>query len=80
MGGRGGWIGVGMGIGVWGKSHAHMHAKHAHTCMLHMINMINMDASMSVAICNFYTCIQVHACMCHVRFLCTAILRKETVW
>ena len=25
---------------------------HAHTCML---NMINMDASMMVAICNFYT-------------------------
>ena len=40
--------------------HAHTHAcMHTHTCML---NMINMDASMLVAICNFYTCIHV----CHV--------------
>ena len=66
--------------GCVGGSHAHMHAKHAHTSMLHMINMINMDASMSVAICNFYTCIQVHASMCHVRFLSAEILRKATVW
>ena len=36
---------------------------HAHTCTC-MLNMINMDASMSVAICNFYTCIHVHACVC----------------
>ena len=40
--------------------HAHTHT-HTHTCML---NMINMDASMLVAICNFYTCIHVCACMC----------------
>ena len=36
---------------------------HAHTCMLNMLNMLNMDASMSAAICNFYTCIHVRACM-----------------
>ena len=35
-----------------------------------VVNMINMDASMGAAICNFYTCIHVHAymyvhvCMC----------------
>ena len=40
--------------------HACMHT-HAHTCML---NMLNMDASMSVAICNFYTCIHVCVCVC----------------
>ena len=38
---------------------------HTHTCML---NMINMDASMLAAICNFYTCVGMHvcvyACMC----------------
>ena len=45
-------------MGVWGVSHAHTHA---HTCML---NMLNMDASMSAAICNFYTCINVSVCMC----------------
>ena len=41
--------------------HAHTHAHmHACTCML---NMLNMDASMLVAICNFYTCIHVHVCV-----------------
>ena len=45
-------------MGVWGVSHA---CAHAHTCML---NMINMDASMLVAICNFYTCIHVCVCVC----------------
>ena len=46
-----------------------MHAcMHACTCMLNMLNMLNMDASMSAAICNFYTCINVHVCMwVHVR-------------
>ena len=66
--GGGGWVdGVGVGMGVLGVSHAcrhsnaHTHAcTHAHTCML---NMLNMDASMLVAICNFYTCIHVHVCM-----------------
>ena len=48
------------------QTHTHMHARtHARTCML---NMINMDASMLAAICNFYTCVyvRVHAstCMC----------------
>ena len=64
------WIGVGL---VWvcrGMSHActhahactHTHARtHARTCML---NMLNMDASMSAAICNFYTCINVRVCVC----------------
>ena len=33
-----------------------------HICIC-MLNMINMDASMLVAICNFYTCIHVHACV-----------------
>ena len=39
-----------------------MHA-HAHTCMS---NMINMDASMRVAICNFNicACVHVHVHMC----------------
>ena len=49
----GGWGGDGHGC-VGG---CHMHA---HTCML---NMLNMDVSMSVAICNFYTCINVCVCM-----------------
>ena len=63
-----GWMGVGMGMGVWGDvpcmyactcthTHTHMHVKH-------VVNMINMDASMSAAICNFYTCINVCVCMC----------------
>ena len=52
-------------VGVWGVSHAHMHAcTHTHTCMLNMINMLNMDASMSAAICNFYTCACMHVCAC----------------
>ena len=45
--------------------HAHMHM-HVHTCMharTCMLNMLNMDASMSAAICNFYTCINVHVCV-----------------
>ena len=60
----GGWIGVRVGVGVWGDAPCtmHMHAcMHTPTCML---NMLNMDASMLAAICNFYTCIHVHACMC----------------
>ena len=52
-------------------THMHTHA-HACTCMLNMLIMLNMDASMSVAICNFYTCIHVcvhvymrgHVCAC----------------
>ena len=36
---------------------------HVHTCTC-MLNMINMDASMSAAICNFYTCVCACACTC----------------
>ena len=43
--------------------HTHAHARtHTRTCMLNMLIMLNMDASMLAAICNFYTCI--HVCMC----------------
>ena len=57
----GGWYGCVGGV-PW--PHACM-CMHTHTCTC-MLNMINMDASMSVAICNFYTCIcvRVHACAC----------------
>ena len=63
--GGGRWVdGHGGGHGCVGgcPMHACTHA-HAHTCML---NMLNMDASMSAAICNFYTCINVcvHVCTC----------------
>ena len=62
-----GWMGVGIGMGVWAVSHAWTHAHacahtHARTCML---NMLNMDASMLAAICN-----SIHVCVCmcvHVR-------------
>ena len=63
-----GWEWVWVCVGV---SHAHTHAHthtHARTCMLNMLIMLNMDASMSAAICNFYTCIHVCMCMCvHAR-------------
>ena len=62
-----GWMGLGVGMGVWRVFHAHTHAHtcmHTHTCMLNMLIMLNMDASMSVAICNFYTCIHVHVYVC----------------
>ena len=70
--GGAGWVDVsGGGYGYVGRCamHAYMHI-HAHawtyacTCMLNMLNMLNMDASMSAAICNFYTCINVCVCMC----------------
>ena len=48
-----GRMGVGVGMGVCGVSYACMHA---HTYMI-------MDASMSAAISNFYTCIHVHVCV-----------------
>ena len=41
-----------------GVSHACLHTH------MHVANMINMDASIGVAICNCYTCIHVRACMC----------------
>ena len=74
-----GCMGVGVGawgwgwVWVWGVSHAHTHMHtQARTCMLNMLIMLNMDASMSAAICNFYSCIHVcmyvcvhaHACAC----------------
>ena len=64
------WIGMGL---VWICGGCPMHyahsCMHAHTCTntptpTCILNMINMDASMLAAICNFYTCIHVHACMC----------------
>ena len=66
-----GWTGWG-GYGCVDRcpmhAHTHMHTHtctytHAHTCTC-MLNMISMDASMSVAICNFYTCIHLCACVC----------------
>ena len=64
----GGWQMGGWGWGyVWmcgGLSHACTHAHacahtHASTCMLNMLNMLNMDASMLAAICN-----SIHVCVC----------------
>ena len=56
-----GWVWVCGGCPMHTYMHTHAHT-HAHTCMLNMLIMLNMDASMSAAICNFYTCI--HVCMC----------------
>ena len=57
-----GWMGAGVGMGVWGgvpcmyaRTHTHKRT-HARTCML---NMLNMDASMLAAICN-----SIHVCVC----------------
>ena len=64
--GGGRWVDVGVGgygcVGDVPCMHACTH--NTRTCMLNMLNMLNMDASMSVAICNFYTCINV--CVVHV--------------
>ena len=57
-----GWMGVGVGVSVWDDVPC-IHTC-ACTCMLNMLNMLNMDASISAAICNFYTCIHVCVCMC----------------
>ena len=76
-----GWMGVGVGTSVWEMSyacthahacaHTHVHTHtHARTCML---NMINMDASMLVAICNFYTCIHVYVCVCMHAHACVCM-------
>ena len=60
----GGWVDGGEdGYGYVGG----VPCTHALTCML---NMLNMDASMLVAICNFYTCIHVHACVCMHVHMC----------
>ena len=48
---------------------------HARTCMLNMLNMLNMNASMSAAICNFYTCINVRVCMCVHACACACVWR-----
>ena len=56
--GGGGWVhGGGGGYGgVGGVPYTHTCMRtHARTCMLNMLIMLNMDASMSAAICNFYT-------------------------
>ena len=68
-GGGGRWVDGCQGVyGCGGRCLMHTHMlTHAHTCMhacTCMLNMINMDASMSAAICNFYTCIHVCVCMC----------------
>ena len=48
-----------------------MHAcMHTCTCML---NMLNMDASMVTAICNFYTCINVCVCVCACTCMCVCV-------
>ena len=75
------WGGWQMGALEWwwvwvcgGVSHAHTHAHthtHTRTCMLNMLIMLNMDASMSAAICNFYTCI--HVCMCVCVHVCACV-------
>ena len=70
--GHGGCVDWGAGgYGCVGVSHAC-----THTCMhMHVVNMINMDASMGVVICNFYTCIHVHVyvCMCVCVHVCTHV-------
>ena len=65
-GGRYGCVG---GCPMDTHMHTHAHAgMHACTCMSNMLIMLNMDASMLAAICNFYTCIhvcvRVRACAC----------------
>ena len=77
----GGWVhGDGGGYECGGRCpmHTHMHTyahtcTHAHTCMLNMLIMLNMDASMSAAICNFYTCIHVCMCMCMHAHACACV-------
>ena len=72
--------GVAMGAWEWGwvwvcvgcPMHTCMHT-HACTCMLNMLIMLNMDASMSAAICNFYTCIHVCMCVCMCAYACACV-------
>ena len=76
--GGAGWVdGGGGGYGCVGQcpmhacTHMHTYAcTHARTCML---NMLNMDASMSVSICNFYTYINVRVCVCVHERACTCV-------
>ena len=59
------------------RTHTHAHAcTHTRTCML---NMLNMDASMSAAICNFYTCINVCVCMCVHARACVCVWGHPTM-
>ena len=72
-GGGGGYGYVGL-CPMYARMHMHAHTcTHAHTCMLNMLNMLNMDASMSAAICNFYTCINVRVCMCMHVHACACV-------
>ena len=71
-----GWMGVRVGMSVWGVSHAHTHAHtctHTCICMLNMLIMLNMDASMLAAICNFYKCIHVCMCVCMHAHACACV-------
>ena len=58
------------GCPMHARMHTHTHAcTHARTCILNMLNMLNMDASMLAAICNFIhvcvcVCVHAHACAC----------------
>ena len=70
--GGGGGHGYVKGCPMHTRMHAHA-SMHAHTCMLNMLNMINMDASVSVAICNFYKCINVCVCMCMHVHTCVCV-------
>ena len=75
--GGGRWVhGGGGGYGCVGgcPMHTHIHAHmYACTCMLNMLIMLNMDASMSAAICNFYTCIHVCMCVCVHAHACACV-------
>ena len=66
----GGWGGYGCVVGCPMHTHMHMHAR---TCMLNMLIMLNMDASMSAAICNIYTCIHVRMCVCMHAHACACV-------
>ena len=67
----GGWYECVGGCPMHTCMHTHAHAcTHACTCML---NMLNMDASMLAAICNFYTCINVHVCVCMCARACACV-------
>ena len=69
--GGGGWYGCVGGCSMHVLMHTHAHTRtHTHTCML---NMLNMDASMLAAICNFYTCINVRVCMCVHACACACV-------
>ena len=72
--GDGGWYGCVVGCPMHARMHTHAHTcTHTRTCMLNLLNMLNMDASMSAAICNFYTCINVRVCMCVHAHACACV-------